>query len=46
MTTGNPSHAAGTVTLHGVARRLLRGLEDVTPSAGPPPAGAAPPASS
>ena len=46
MTTSNGSHAAGTATLRGVARRLLRGLELVTPLAGPLPAAAAPPASS
>ena len=41
MTTGNGSHAAGKQTLRGVATRLLRGLESVTP-----PATAARPASS
>jgi len=46
MTTSNGSHAAGKRTLEGVARRLLRGLDDVTPPAGPRPAAAAPPASS
>lgn len=46
MTTGNGSHAAGKQTLEGVARRLLKGLAEVTPPADPAPAGAAPPASS
>ena len=46
MTTGNRSHAAGKRTLEGIARRLFRGLADVTPPAGPARAGAAPPASS
>jgi len=45
-TTGNGSHAAGKATLRGVARRLLRGLGEVTSSAGPARAAAAPPASS
>jgi hypothetical protein len=46
MTTGNGSHAAGTATLRGVARRLLRGLERVAPPAGAGRAAGAPPASS
>jgi beta-lactamase class A len=46
MTTSNGSHAAGKQTLEGVARRLLRGLEDVIAHEGPARAGAAPPASS
>ena len=46
MTTGNGSHAAGKRTLEGVARRLLRGLDRVTPPADPRPAAAARPASS
>ena len=40
-TTGNGSHAAGKATLRGVARRLLRDLGTVTPSAGPSRAAAA-----
>jgi hypothetical protein len=45
-TTSNGSHAAGKATLRGVAARLLRGLEVVTPSAGPGAAAASRPASS
>ena len=33
MTSGNPDHAYGKATLEGVARRLLRGLDAVTPPA-------------
>ncbi len=46
MTTTSGSHAAGKRTLEGVGRRLVRGLGDVTASADPRPAAAAPPASS
>lgn len=46
MTTSNGSHAAGKRTLEGVARRLFKGLPDVTPPAGPARAAASPPASS
>ena len=46
MTTGNGSHTAGKRTLEGVARRLLRGLDDVTAPADPRRATAARPASS
>jgi len=33
LTTGNPNHAYGKATLEGVARRLLRGLNAVSPPA-------------
>jgi beta-lactamase class A len=46
MTTANGSHAAGKATLRGVAARLLRGLDRVTPRADPRRAAAARPASS
>jgi hypothetical protein len=45
-TTSNGSHAAGKATLRGVAARLVRGLDGVSPSAGPRPAAASRPASS